>query len=67
MVMKGQIYLKKSAVTDKQPHKDDYVDKSQWDAFFNDSVVFYNSIVIEIMIKDLMFELDERKKTDEIK
>ncbi len=49
----------------KYPNQDDYADKSQWDNYFNDSVVFYNNIVIELMIKDLMFELAERNKKDE--
>ena len=49
----------------KKPNKDDYLDLSQWQSFFKDSVVFYNSIIIEFMIKDLMFELDERKNKDE--
>ena len=44
-----------------KPNEDDHVDHSEWDGFFKDSVVFYNNIVLEIMIKDLMFELDKRK------
>ena len=44
-----------------KPNEDDYKDKSEWDGFFTDSVVFYNNIVLEIMIKDLLFEIDQRK------
>ena len=44
-----------------KPNEDDHVDHSEWQGFFKDSVVYYNNIVLEIMIKDLLFELKERK------
>jgi hypothetical protein len=40
---------------------DDYVDYSKWCGYFNCEVIYMSNANLEMMIKDLSQELDDRK------